>query len=49
MTPAIEPKYRYAAVWLATGLGYPVRSVVVGVARDLDGRAKTGRDEDRAR
>ena len=34
--------------WLATGLGYPWASVVVGVARDEDGHT-TGRDEDRAR
>ena len=49
MTRAIEPKYRYGTVWPGTGLGYPVAAVVVGVARDQDGRAMTGRDEDRAR
>jgi hypothetical protein len=32
----------------ATGLGYPLASVLVGVARDEDGHT-TGRDEDRAR
>jgi hypothetical protein len=32
-----------------TTLEYPVSSVVVGVARDQDGRHTTGRDEDRAR
>jgi hypothetical protein len=49
MTQATEPKYRYRAVWPGTGLGYPLASVVVGVARDQDGRATTGRDEDGAR
>jgi hypothetical protein len=49
MTRATEPKYGSAAVWPGTGLGYPLASVVVGVARDQDGRATTGRDEDRAR
>ena len=29
-----------------TRLGYPFASVVVGVARDQDGRYTTGRDED---
>ena len=37
------------AAWPATGLGYPLASAVVGVARDQDGRSTTGRDEDRAR
>ena len=49
MTRATEPKYGSAAVWLGTGLGYPVAAAVVGVACDQDGRAMTGRDEDRAR
>jgi hypothetical protein len=49
MTRAIEPKYWFATVWTLTGLGYPLGSVVVGVARDQDDRAMTGRDEDRAR
>ncbi len=49
MTRVIEPKYRYERVWLGTRLGYPLASAVVGVARDQDGRATTGRDEDRAR
>ena len=48
MTRATEPKYGLAAVCLGTGLEYPVVSVVVGVARDQDDRATTGRDEDRA-
>jgi len=49
MTRVTEPKYRYEAVWLGTGLGYPLASAVVGVACDQDGRVTTGRDEDRAR
>jgi hypothetical protein len=49
MTRVIEPKYRLAAMWSQTGLGYPLRSAVVGVARDQNGQAITGRDEDRAR
>ena len=32
--------------WSPTRLGYPVGSVVVGVARDQDGRDTTGRHED---
>lgn len=34
------------ATWSEAGLGYPVASVVVGVARIQDGRDTTGRDED---
>ena len=49
MTLAIEPKYRYARAWPATGLGYPLASAVVRVAGERDGQATTGRDEDRAR
>jgi hypothetical protein len=49
MTRVIERKYGPAAVWSATRLGYPVPSAVVGVARDQNGHAMTGRDEDRAR
>ena len=49
MTRATEPKYRYEPVCSGTGLGYPLASAVVGVACDQDGRATTGRDEDRAR
>ena len=36
------------AVWSQTRLGYPVASVVVGVARNQDDRDTTGRHEDRA-
>jgi hypothetical protein len=32
--------------WSNTGLGYPLASVVVGVARDQDDRDTTGRTED---
>lgn len=38
-----------AHAWRDTTLEYPVTSVVVGVARDQDGRHTSGRDEDRAR
>lgn len=37
-----------AAAWSQTRLGYPLASVVVGVARDQDDRDTTGRDEDGA-
>lgn len=47
MIQVIEPGARASVVmWPATGLGYPVATVVVGVARDQDGRYTTGRDED---
>ena len=47
MIPVIEAGARAAtAMWPATRLGYPVATVVVGVARDQDGRDTTGRDED---
>ena len=36
------------ATWSRTMLGYPLASVVVGVARDQDDRVTTGRDEDGA-
>jgi hypothetical protein len=36
------------ATWSKTLLGYPVASVVVGVARNQDDRVTTGRDEDGA-
>jgi hypothetical protein len=36
------------AAWSKTRLGYPVASVVVGVARNQGDRVTTGRDEDRA-
>jgi hypothetical protein len=49
MTLATEPKYGSVVTWLGPGLGYPVAAAVVGVAYDQDGRATTGRDEDRAR
>ena len=38
----------WTAAWWETLLGYPVASVVVGVARNQDDRVTTGRDEDRA-
>jgi hypothetical protein len=37
-----------AGARLQTRLGYPVASVVVGVARNQDDRVTTGRHEDRA-
>jgi hypothetical protein len=37
-----------AIAWREPALGYPWASVVVRVARDLDGRGTTGRDEDGA-
>jgi len=44
------PEIRMAApAWWDTTLRYPLASVVVGVARDQDGRYTTGRDEDGAR
>ena len=47
MIPATDRRARASAVmWAAAGLGYPVPTVVVGVARDQDGRDTTGRDED---
>jgi hypothetical protein len=49
MTPAIEPRGLRIAAWLDRALRYPLASVVVGVARDQDGRDTTGRDEDGAR
>ena len=36
------------AAWSQTPLGYPLASVVVGVARNQDDLVTTGRDEDRA-
>ena len=48
MTPATEPRGGSFAAWSKTRLGYPLASVVVGVARDQDGRDTTGRDEDKA-
>jgi len=48
MTPVIEPNGGSFATWSKARLGYPLASVVVGVARDQDGRDTTGRDEDKA-
>jgi hypothetical protein len=46
MIRAIELRPVMATGWSTTGLGYPLPSVVVGVARDQDGRDTTGRTED---
>ncbi len=47
MTPAIDPnRPTRTASCSQTPLGYPVASVVVGVARNQDDRVTTGRDED---
>jgi hypothetical protein len=46
MTWAADRTDPEPAAWSAPGLGYPVGSVVVGAARDQDGRDTTGRDED---
>jgi hypothetical protein len=48
MIPATDPKAPTRTAWSATALGYPSDSVVVGVARNQDGRDTTGRDEDGA-
>jgi hypothetical protein len=52
MTPATDTSRTSRPNWAATRsktlLGYPVASVVVGVARNQDDRVTTGRDEDRA-
>jgi hypothetical protein len=49
MTRATDPRRpNRTAAWPKTPLGYPVASVVVGVARNQDDRVTTGRDEDRA-
>jgi len=46
MIRAIEPMPMMPIGWSTTGLGYPLASVVVGVARDQDDRDTTGRTED---
>ncbi len=47
MIPVIEPRTGpFVPIWSRAGLGYPVPTVVVGAARDQDGRYTTGRDED---
>ncbi len=47
MTRATEMGAPIGAVArLGTSLGYPFATVVVGVARDQDGRDTTGRDKD---
>jgi hypothetical protein len=46
MIRAIELTPAVAIGWSNTGLGYPLTSVVVGVARDQDDRDTTGRTED---
>jgi hypothetical protein len=48
MTRATDPNAGMRATWSKARLGYPLASVVVGVARDQDGRDTTGRDEDGA-
>jgi hypothetical protein len=48
MIQATDPGSPTRAAWSEAALGYPLGSVVVGVARDQDGRDTTGRDEDRA-
>jgi hypothetical protein len=50
MIPVIEAGARPPAIkWPATRLGYPVATVVVGVARDQDGRDTTGDEDGTAR
>ena len=46
MIRAIEPRRVMVNEWSTTGLGYPLASVVVGVARHQDDRDTTGRTED---
>jgi hypothetical protein len=46
MMSAIELRPVTAIGWSTTALGYPLASVVVGVARDQDDRETTGRTED---
>jgi hypothetical protein len=46
MTRATELRPVMTIGWWNTGLGYPLASVVVGVARDQDDRDTTGRTED---
>jgi hypothetical protein len=46
MIRATEPSAPVAGAWSDTRLGYPLASVVVGVARNQDGRDTTGRTED---
>jgi hypothetical protein len=48
MTPATKRSAGSRVRWSTARLGYPLASVVVGVARDQDGRDTTGRDEDGA-
>jgi hypothetical protein len=49
MTRVIDTSGPYrTATRSRTLLGYPVASVVVGLARNQDDRVTTGRDEDRA-
>jgi len=48
MTRVTEPSAGSFVTWSKPRLGYPLASVVVGVARDQDGRDTTGRDEDGA-
>ena len=45
MSPTDHTASRPGA-WSESTLGYPVASVVVGVARNQDDRDTTGRDED---
>jgi hypothetical protein len=44
MTRAIEVRPVMEHGWWNAGLGYPLASVVVGVARDQDDRDTTGRN-----
>jgi hypothetical protein len=46
MIRAIELRSVTVIGWSNTGLGYPLASAVVGVARDQDDRDTTGRTED---
>jgi hypothetical protein len=46
MIPATEPTVPGRGTRSNTGLGYPLASVVVGVARDQDDRDTTERTED---
>jgi hypothetical protein len=46
MTPATDPTIAGCETRWNTGLGYPLASVVVGVARDQDDRDTTERTED---
>ena len=46
MTWAADRPASVPEAWSAPRLGYPLGLVVVGEARDQDGRDTTGRDED---